>query len=98
MKQLLIVFAIAFFGFAIMPKAVAEDDAGVAGCASIHVDPSASLEFQQNICNAGENDSSTSCAASGNGRCSSPKYNDVMPDADHCLCVDESESTEEAVS
>lgn len=65
---------------------------GVAGCSSIRVSPDLSLEDQQSICNAGENISGTSCAASGSGVCSSPKLDDTMPGADHCICVAEEET------
>ncbi len=75
----------------IMPlRAFAEDAPGVAGCSAISVNPSDSLEFQQNVCNAAENTPATSCAASDHGTCSSPKLNDVLPDGDHCLCLGES--------
>lgn len=74
--------------------AFAEDAAGVAGCSAIQVNPDLSLEDQQGLCNAAENDPATSCAASGNGICSSPKLNDTLPEAGHCICIQE--STEEA--
>ncbi len=66
-----------------------ENPVGVAGCGSIAVDPESSLEFQQNICNSAEGDPGTSCGATGHGTCSSPKLNDTMPDANHCICVGE---------
>ncbi len=73
------------------PVVMAEEEspAGVAGCSSIKVSPDLSLEDQQGLCNAGERDPGTSCAASGNGTCSSPKLNDTLPEADHCICVGE---------
>lgn len=78
-----------------MKAAFAEDEApGVSGCGSILLDPASSLEFQQNICNAAEGNSGTSCGASGHGTCSSPKLNDTMPEGTHCVCI--SETVEEA--
>ncbi len=74
--------------------AMAEDVVGVAGCSAIQVNPDLSMEDQQSLCNAAEGDPSTSCAASGHGVCSSPKLNDTLPEAGHCICVQE--STEEA--
>ena len=67
---------------------------GVAGCSGLAINPDLSLEDQQSVCNAAENDPSTSCATSGNGVCSSPKLNNTLPDANHCICV--GEVTEEA--
>ena len=79
-----------------VPALLAEDAAGVAGCSGVRVSPDLSLEDQQGICNQAESDSATSCAASGNGICSSPKLNDTLPEADHCICVSEDTSLAEA--
>lgn len=90
--MLFVVFAVGAAG-----AAFAEDDApGVSGCGAISVDPSSSLEFQQNVCNAAEANTETSCGASGHGTCSSPKLNDTMPEGTHCVCI--SETVEEAPS
>ena len=72
-----------------VPFAMAEDAEGVAGCSSVAVDPTESLEFQQAICNGAEGNPETSCASGGYGRCSSPKLNDVLPDGNHCICIGE---------
>ena len=87
--------------FGAIPKAFAEDtDAssatvnGEAGCASVKVDPAASLEDQQAVCGAAEAIASSSCAAGGYGVCSSPKFNDIAPESDHCVCVAQEEDTE----
>ena len=66
----------------------------VAGCQAVAVNPEASLEFQQAVCGAAEGVAASSCAASGNGMCSSPKMNDTMPMGTNCICL--SETTEEA--
>ena len=73
-----------------LPLAQAEED-GVAGCSAVRVNPDLSLEDQQSVCNAAERSPGSSCAASGGGTCSSPKLNDTMPDADHCICILEEE-------
>lgn len=87
------------FMLALAPAVIADEEAenpvGVAGCASIMVDPDASLEFQQGVCNAGEGDPATSCGASGHGTCSSPKLNDTLPSAGHCICISEEETVVE---
>lgn len=77
-----------------MPLLLADEESvqGVAGCSSIKLNKDLSLEDQQSICHAGEYISSTSCAVSGSGICSSPKLNDTMPDADHCICIAEEAS------
>lgn len=90
MKIVMLFLAVMLLAVPLMPLVLAEDDAGVAGCGSLKINPQLSLEDQQSICNAAEKDPSTSCSASGHGTCSSPKYNDTLPDADHCICVAES--------
>lgn len=85
--KLVSVILLVVFGLAV-PLALAED-AGVAGCSSVAVDPEESLEFQQAVCNAAEGNPDTSCASGGHGHCSSPKLNDVLPDANHCICISE---------
>ena len=74
-----------------IPLALADDD-GVAGCSSVKVDPAFSLDAQQTICNTAEGNPATSCS-SADGTCSSPKLNDTLPDADHCICVGEAPET-----
>ena len=61
----------------------------VAGCQAIAVDPEASLEMQQSVCNAAEQNASSSCAAAGHGMCSSPKKYSTMMDGKTCLCISE---------
>ncbi len=75
--------------FAAIAKAEDSEAGGVAGCQAVAVDPGYSLEMQQNICYAAEGDPATSCAASGHGVCSSPKLNDTLPEANHCVCIGE---------
>lgn len=95
MKKILIAVLVLSAVFAFGQAVFAEDEtAGVAGCASVALDPSSSMEFQQNICETAEGVEATSCGVSGHGRCSSPKLNDTMPDAAHCICI--GEATEEA--
>jgi|GEM_PF-6199471 len=60
---------------------------GVAGCQSIAVDPEASLEMQDAVCNAAEQSASSSCATSDHGMCSSPKKDGTMMDGRNCLCI-----------
>lgn len=87
---LVLIFLIAA-GYA-APLAFAEETTGVdgvAGCGAVRLDPAASLDEQQTICGAAEGVAGTSCAAGGHGTCSSPKLNDTLPDADHCICVGE---------
>ena len=92
-KMLLMLLAAAVMFFAAGgPVGHAEEGVGgVAGCASVAVDPAASLEFQQGVCNAAEDTPATSCGSGGHGVCSSPKLNDTMPDGNHCICISESE-------
>ncbi len=90
MKKIFVLMLVIMSVFAFGTTAFAEGDAGVAGCASVAVDPSSSLEFQQNICGAAEGVAETSCGGvSGHGTCSSPKLNDTMPEASHCICIGE---------
>ncbi len=65
---------------------------GVAGCQSVVVDPSASFEYQQAVCSAAEQNASTSCAAGGNGMCSSPKKDGTMMEGTNCICLHEEEA------
>ena len=94
MKKFTAILMVLLLTVAFLPAAFAEDVEGVAGCSSLKINPELSLEDQQAVCNGAEGDPSTSCAASGSGTCSSPKLNDTLPSADHCICV--GEETEEA--
>lgn len=99
MKKMLLMLLVIVTVFAVgnMKIAFADDDVtGVAGCASVVVDPSSSMEFQQNICNTAEGVAATSCGGGDHGSCSSPKLNDTMPEAGHCVCI--GETTEVAPS
>lgn len=96
MKKFMAVLIALLVAASFMPAAFADEAVGVAGCSSLRVNPELSLEDQQAVCNAAEGDPTTSCAVSGSGTCSSPKLNDTLPDADHCICV--GEETEEAVA
>lgn len=96
MKAIVMMIFLVMLGFG-MPALMAEEGLeGVAGCSSVTVNPELSMDDQQSICRAAEGISGTSCAASGNGLCSSPKLNDTMPEADHCICVREDEILAEA--
>lgn len=89
----LVVFVMAIGMILQSEKAYAEDVTpdGVAGCMAVQVDPQASLEAQQAICENAEQFFSSSCAASGHGHCSSPKTNGVLVEGTNCICLDESE-------
>ena len=86
-------FLVGFLGalpsFCFIPKAFADDDAGVAGCNAVTVDPNASLEDQQDICTNAEHFPSSSCAAGGHGTCSSPKTNGTLLTGTHCICLEQ---------
>ncbi len=86
---LAIFFLIGFFGggIAFSPKAWADDDAGVAGCNAVTVDPNVSLEEQQAVCGNAEQFPNSSCAVGGHGTCSAPKTEGTLVDGNHCVCL-----------
>ena len=84
--RLLVVLS--FFVLAFSGIAFADGDDGVAACNATAVDPNASLEDQQAVCSAAEQFASSSCAAGNHGLCSSPKTNDTMVGANHCICLE----------
>ncbi len=97
---LAIFFLLAFLGggMAFSPKAAAEDDAGVAGCNAVMVDPNLPVEEQQAICGNAEQFPNSSCAAGGHGTCSAPKTDGTLMDGNHCVCLSQSEELAPAIS
>ena len=79
-------------GTVFSPKAMAEDDEGVAGCNAVIVDTTMSFDEQQTICANAEQFPSSSCAAGGHGTCSAPKTDGTLVDGNHCVCLSQEEA------
>lgn len=79
-------------GAAFSQKAMADENEGVAGCNAVAVDPNMPFEEQQAICANAEQFPGSSCAAGGNGTCSSPKTDGTLVDGNHCVCLSQEEA------
>ncbi len=85
------VFAVCFLSYAV-PAMADQEDSRVAGCQAIQVSPDDSLEMQQAVCGAAENNPNSSCALAGHGMCSAPKTDGMLPEGTNCICIDSSSS------